>query len=53
MSEDRKYVIVRIVMLSALPKWVFHREAEDINNRWFEVLCQERVQYNDNRAKMA
>ena len=40
-------------MLLALPKGDFHREAEDIHNRWFEVLCQERVQYDDNRAKMA
>ena len=40
-------------MLVALPKGDFHREAEDIHNRWFEVLCQDRVQYEDNRAKMA
>jgi hypothetical protein len=40
-------------MLVALPKGDFHQEAEDIDNQWFEVLCQERVQYNDNRAKIA
>jgi len=40
-------------MLVALPKGDFHREAEDIHNQWFEVLCQEQVQYDDNRAKMA
>jgi len=40
-------------MLLALPKGDFHREAEDIHNRWFEVLCQERVQYDDYRAKKA
>jgi hypothetical protein len=40
-------------MLLALPKWDFHGEAEDIRNRWLEVLCQEQVQYDDNRAKMA
>jgi hypothetical protein len=40
-------------MLVALPKGNFGREAEDIHNRWFEVLCQERVQYDHNRAKMA
>jgi len=40
-------------MLVALPRGDFHREAEDIHNRWFEVLCQEQVHYNDNRAKKA
>jgi hypothetical protein len=53
MSLDREYVIDRFVMLVALPKGDFHREAEAIHNRWFEVLCQEPVQYLDNRAKMA
>jgi hypothetical protein len=53
MSLDREYVIVRFAMLVALPKGDFHREAEDIQNRWFKVLCQERVQYDDNRAKIA
>jgi hypothetical protein len=53
MSSDREYVIVRFAMLLALPKGEFHREAEDIQNRRFEVLCQERVQYDDNRATMA
>jgi len=53
MSYDREYVIVRIAMLVALLKGDFHQEAEDIRNRWFKVLCQERVQYDDNRAKMA
>ena len=40
-------------MLLALPKGDFHWEAEDIHTRWFEVLCQEREQYNNNRAKFA
>jgi hypothetical protein len=40
-------------MLVALPMGDFHREAEDIFNGCLEVLCQERVQYDDNRAKMA
>ena len=51
MSYDREYVMVPIAMLVALSKGDFHREAGDIHNRWFEVLCQERVQYYDNRAK--
>jgi len=38
-------------MLLALPKGHFHREAEDIHNPWFEELCQDQVQYDDNRAK--
>jgi hypothetical protein len=38
-------------MLLALPKEGFHWEAEDIPDRWFDVLCQEPVQYDDNRAK--
>jgi len=38
MSSDSEYVIVRFAMLSAMPKGDFHRQAEDINNRWFEVL---------------
>jgi hypothetical protein len=53
MSQDNEYLIVRFAMLVALPKGDFYREAEDINNRWCEVLCQERVHYDDNRAKMA
>jgi hypothetical protein len=53
MSLDREYVVLRFAMLVALPKGDFHREAEDIHNRCFEVLGQERVQYDDNRAKMA
>jgi len=40
-------------MLSALPKGDFNWEAEEIDNRWFEVLCQEQVQYDDSRAKKA
>jgi hypothetical protein len=40
-------------MLLALPKGDFHLEAEDIHNRWFKVLCQEQVQYDDNHAKKA
>jgi hypothetical protein len=40
-------------MLKAVPKGDFHREVEDIYNRWFEVLCEEQVQYADNCAKMA
>ena len=40
-------------MLLALPKGDFNREAEDIHNRWFEVLVQERVRYDDNLAKKA
>jgi hypothetical protein len=53
MSLDREYVIVRFAMLLDRPKGDFHREAEDIHNRWFEVLYEERVQYDDNRAKKA
>jgi hypothetical protein len=41
MSYDREYVIVHFVMLLALQMWDFHQEAEDIHNRWLEVLCQE------------
>jgi len=52
-SYDREYVIVLFAMHLALPKGDFHLEAEDIHNRLFEVLCQEWVQYDDNRAKMA
>jgi hypothetical protein len=40
-------------MLLALQKGDFHREAEDIHNRSFEVLCQEGAQYDGNRAKKA
>jgi hypothetical protein len=53
MSWDREYVIVCFAMLLALPKEDFHREAEDIHNQWFKVLCEEGVQYDDNRAKNA
>jgi len=53
MSLDREYVIVRCAMLLALPEGDFHRKTEDIHNRWFKVLCQERVQYYDNHAKKA
>jgi hypothetical protein len=53
MSWNREYVIVRFAMLLALPKGDFHRAAENIPNRWFEVLYQERVQSDDNQAKMA
>jgi len=53
MSYDREYAIVRFAILSALQKRDFHREAEDIHIWWFEVLCQEQVQYYDNRAKKA
>jgi hypothetical protein len=53
MSKDREYVIVCFAMLVALPNGDFHWEAEDINNQWFEVLCLERVQYDDNRTDMA
>jgi len=51
MSSDREYAIVCLVTLLALPKEDFRHEAEDIHNRWFEVLCQEPVQYYDNSAK--
>jgi len=53
MSFDKEYVIVRFVMLLALPKGDFRREADDIHNQWFWVLCQHGVQYYDTRAKMA
>jgi hypothetical protein len=53
MSQDREYVIVPFAMLLALLKGDFHWEVEDIHNRWFDVLCQERVQYYDNCAKKA
>jgi len=51
MSQNRVSVFVRFGMLLALPKGDFNQEAEDIHNRWFEVLCQDRVQHNENRAK--
>ena len=35
----------------ALPKEGVHQEAEGIHNRWFEVLGQNQVQYQDNCAK--
>jgi len=53
MSKDIEYVIIRFVMLLALPKVHFHREADDIHNRWFKAWCQERVQYYDNSSKKA
>jgi hypothetical protein len=53
MLLDREHVIVHFAMLLALPKVDFHREAEDIQDRWFEVLCQERVQYDNNRTNNA
>jgi hypothetical protein len=45
--------MVRFAMLVALPKGDSHRDAEDIHNRWFGVLCHVPVHYEDNRAKMA
>jgi len=45
--------MVRSGMLLSLPKGDVHQEVEDLHNRWFEVLCQERVHYDDNRAKKA
>jgi hypothetical protein len=51
MSWDNEFSIVCFVMLLALPKGEIHQEAEDIHNRWLEVLSQERVQYYDNGAK--
>jgi hypothetical protein len=53
MSSDREYFIVRIAQLEALPTGDFYREAENIHNQWFAVLCPELVQYYDNRAKQA
>jgi hypothetical protein len=53
MSLDREYVIVRFAMVVAQPKEDFHRQAEDIHNRWFEVFCQDRVQYDEYCAKKA
>ena len=38
-------------MLFALSKGDFHQEDEDIHNWWFEVSCQELVQYDDNHTK--
>jgi len=38
-------------MILALPKGDSHREAEDIHNQWFEVLCPKWVHYDDNHAK--
>jgi hypothetical protein len=35
----------------ALPMGDFHQKDGDIHNRWFEVLFQELVQYDDNRTK--
>jgi hypothetical protein len=53
MSYDREYVIVHFAMLLALQKGEFHREAEDIHTRWFEVLHQEQVEFYYNHAKKA
>jgi len=53
MSLDKEHVIVRFAMLLALPKGDFHRESEDIHSLWLQVLCQEQVQYDDKRTKMA
>jgi len=53
MSLDREYFIVRFGILLALPKGDFDQEADNIHNWQFEVLCQERVQYNHNRKKKA
>ena len=40
-------------MLLALPKGDFHREGEDIQNGWYKVLFEERVQYYDTRSMKA
>jgi len=40
-------------MIFALRTGDIPREAEEIHNRWFEVLYQELVQYNNDRAKKA
>jgi hypothetical protein len=32
MSQDREYLIVRLIMLLAVPNRDFHLEAEDIHN---------------------
>jgi len=53
MSSDREYVIVRFAMLLALPKGDFHQEAENVQNRWFNVLSQDRAQSDDYHAKKA
>jgi hypothetical protein len=53
MSYDREYVIVPFAMLLALPKGDVQLEPKAIHNLWFEVLCQERVQYHENHAKQA
>jgi len=37
-------------MLLARPEGDFHQKADDIYNWWFEVLCQEPVQYYDTCA---
>jgi len=50
---DSKYDIVVFAMLLALQKGDYHWQAADIHNGWFEVLCQDRVQYANNRTKMA
>jgi hypothetical protein len=53
MLSDREYIIFRFAMLLPLPMVDSHQEAEDIHNRCFNVLCQERVQYYENCAKKA
>jgi hypothetical protein len=52
-SSDREYVVVYLVMLSSQTKSDVRRETEDIHNRWYDVLCQGRVQNYDTRAKNA
>jgi hypothetical protein len=39
-------------MVLALAKGDVDWLAEDIHNRWFEVLRQEQMKYDDNCAKM-
>jgi len=53
MSYIREYVIVCFSMLLALPNGIFHQEAEDIHNQWFEVYCQKCMQCYHNCAKEA
>jgi hypothetical protein len=40
-------------MRPPLPQGDFHRDAEDIHNRWVDVWCLERVQYYENCAMQA
>jgi hypothetical protein len=53
MSLDREYLNIPLAMLLALPKGEIRWEAEDIHNRRFEVLCQNHVHNDDNRANKA